>query len=118
MAELAIWMSGCTTVAIFPTETGETIRYVLDHSEASLLFVGKLDTWPAQAPFVPSSLPCIAFPLAPANQFSKWDDIVQSTPALEGDVHRAPTDLAIANGLGHVHKIRAIFLVRQNIFKN
>jgi long-subunit acyl-CoA synthetase (AMP-forming) len=95
MAELAIWMSGCTTVAIFPTETGETIRYVLDHSEASLLFVGKLDTWPAQAPFVPSSLPCIAFPLAPANQFSKWDDIVQSTPALEGDVHRAPSDLAM-----------------------
>lgn len=44
---------------------------------------------------MPSSLPCIAFPLAPANQFSKWDDIVQSTPALEGDVHRAPTDLAM-----------------------
>ena len=27
MAELAIWMSGCTTVAIFPTELGETVRY-------------------------------------------------------------------------------------------
>jgi len=35
MAELAIWMAGGTTVAIFPTESGETIRYVLDHSEAS-----------------------------------------------------------------------------------
>jgi long-subunit acyl-CoA synthetase (AMP-forming) len=33
MAELAIWMSGCTTVAIFPTELGETVRYVLDHSQ-------------------------------------------------------------------------------------
>lgn len=39
MAELAIWMAGYTTVAIFPTETAETVRFVLEHSEASLLFV-------------------------------------------------------------------------------
>ncbi len=48
VAELAIWMAGCTTVAIFPTETASTVRYVLEHSEATLLFVGKLDTWPQQ----------------------------------------------------------------------
>ena len=34
MAELSIWMAGYTTVAIFPTETAETIGYVLGHSEA------------------------------------------------------------------------------------
>jgi acyl-CoA synthetase (AMP-forming)/AMP-acid ligase II len=65
MAELAIWMAGYTTVAIFPTETADTVRYVLDHSGASLLFVGKLDTWPQQRPGVPAGLPCIALPLAP-----------------------------------------------------
>ncbi|MFM2050337.1 MAG: hypothetical protein RL682_828, partial [Pseudomonadota bacterium] len=53
MAELAIWMAGCTTVAIFPTETAETVGYVLNHSGASLLFVGKLDTWEQQRPGVP-----------------------------------------------------------------
>ena len=95
MAELAIWMAGGTTVAIFPTESGETIRYVLDHSEASFLFVGKLDTWPLQAPFVPTSIPCIAFPLAPENNYTKWDDVVRQTPPLEGDIARAPTDLAM-----------------------
>jgi long-chain acyl-CoA synthetase len=95
MAELAIWMAGGTTVAIFPTESGETIRYVLDHSEASFLFVGKLDTWPLQAPFVPTSIPCIAFPLAPENHYTKWDDVVRQTPSLEGDIARAPTDLAM-----------------------
>lgn len=95
MAELAIWMAGGTTVAIFPTESGETIRYVLDHSEASFLFVGKLDTWPLQAPFVPTNLPCIAFPLAPENHYTKWDDVVRQTPPLTGDVARAPTDLAM-----------------------
>jgi long-chain acyl-CoA synthetase len=57
MAELAIWMAGCTTVAIFPTETAETISYVLEHSGASMLFVGKLDTWDMQKPGVPATLP-------------------------------------------------------------
>ena len=95
MAELAIWLAGGTTVAIFPTEAGETIRYVLDHSEASFLFVGKLDTWPLQAPFVPAHMPCIAFPLAPDNAFTKWDDVVAQTPPLQGDIARAPTDLAM-----------------------
>jgi len=95
MAELAIWMAGGTTVAIFPTESGETIRYVLDHSEASFLFVGKLDTWPLQMPFVPSTLPCIAFPLAPQNTYTKWDDVVSQTKPLTGDIARAPQDLAM-----------------------
>lgn len=61
MAELAIWMAGCTTVAIFPTETAETIGYVLEHSGASMLFIGKLDTWEQQKPGIPASLPCISF---------------------------------------------------------
>jgi len=89
MTELAIWMAGYTTVAIFPTETAETVRYVLDHSGASLLFVGKLDTWPQQKPGVPATLPCIALPLAPSTDFETWDAIVARTPALAGRPSRA-----------------------------
>jgi long-subunit acyl-CoA synthetase (AMP-forming) len=95
MAELAIWMAGYTTVAIFPTETAETIGYVLGHSEASLLFVGKLDTWEQQRPGVPAGLPCIAFPLAPKTEFDAWDAIVARTPALGGRPQRAADDLAM-----------------------
>ena len=57
IAELAIWMAGGTTVAIFPTETADNVRYVLQHSEASLLFIGKLDTWAQQRGGVPAGLP-------------------------------------------------------------
>ncbi|MCO5123059.1 MAG: AMP-binding protein [Rhizobacter sp.] len=95
MAELAIWMAGCTTVAIFPTETAETIGYVLGHSEASLLFVGKLDTWEQQRPGVPAGLPCIALPLAPKTGFDTWDAIVARTPPLAGRPQRAADDLAM-----------------------
>ncbi|MBL8314310.1 MAG: AMP-binding protein [Rubrivivax sp.] len=95
MTELAIWMAGYTTVAIFPTETAETVRYVLDHSGASLLFVGKLDTWPQQKPGVPATLPCIALPLAPSTDFETWDAIVARTPPLAGRPSRAGDDLAM-----------------------
>jgi long-chain acyl-CoA synthetase len=95
IAELAIWMAGHTTVAIFATETADTVHYVLEHSEASLLFVGKLDTWPQQAPGVPAGLPCIALPLAPTTDFEAWDAIVARTAPLPGRPQRAPDDLAM-----------------------
>jgi long-subunit acyl-CoA synthetase (AMP-forming) len=95
MAELAIWMAGHTTVAIFPTETAETVRFVLEHSGASLLFVGKLDTWPQQQPGVPAELPCIALPLAPKTEFETWDAITARTPPLLGRPQRAAEDLAM-----------------------
>jgi long-subunit acyl-CoA synthetase (AMP-forming) len=95
MAELAIWMAGYTTVAIFPTETAETVRFVLEHSGASLLFVGKLDTWEQQKPGVAPGLPCIAFPLAPKNSYEGWDAVVARNQPLSGRVDRSASDIAI-----------------------
>lgn len=95
MAELAIWMAGYTTVAIFPTETAETVRFVLEHSGASLLFVGKLDAWEQQVPGVPGGLPCVAFPLAPRTDFDTWDSITARTAPLTGRLARRPDDLAM-----------------------
>ena len=95
MSELAIWMAGYTTVAIFPTESAQTIRFVLEHSEASLLFVGKLDTWPDQEPGVPTGMPRIALPLAPATAYETWDAITARSAPLGGQPQRAGTDLAM-----------------------
>jgi long-chain acyl-CoA synthetase len=126
MAELAIWMAGFTTVAIFPTETAETIGYVLDHSGASMLFVGKLDTWDAQKPGVPATLPCIAFPLAPKNSFEGWDAVVARTQPLTGRVARAGSDIAIllytsgstGTPKGVMHSFERITKVSENINKD
>ena len=95
IAELAIWIAGGTTVAIFPTETADTIRYVLEHSGASLLFVGKLDMWQQQTPGIPAGLPCIALPLSPPTTFETWDAIIARTPPVTGQPARAATDLAM-----------------------
>jgi long-subunit acyl-CoA synthetase (AMP-forming) len=95
IAELAIWMAGGTTVAIFPTETADNIHFVLEHSEASLLFVGKLDSWEQQQGGVPQGLPCIALPLSPATGCARWDDIVACSKPLPGRPQRAADDLAL-----------------------
>ncbi len=95
MAELAIWMAGGTTVAIFPTETAETIKYVLEHSGASLVFIGKLDSWEQQERAIPTGMPCIAMPLSPPTRFETWDKIVARTEPLAGRVQRLPDDLAL-----------------------
>ncbi len=95
MAELAIWMAGGTTVAIFPTETADNVRYVLDHSEARLLFIGKLDTWEQHKGGIPDRLPCIALPLAPATGYDTWDQIVERTAPLRGRPARKADELAM-----------------------
>ena len=95
MAEMAIWMAGYTTVAIFPTEGPDTVNYVLTHSEASLLFVGKLDTWDKQEKGVPAGMPRIAFPLAPKTAYETWDAIIARTQPMTGKPARAGTDLAM-----------------------
>ena len=126
MAELAIWMAGCTTVAIFPTETAETISYVLEHSGASMLFIGKLDTWPAQKPGVPATLPCISFPLAPKNSYEQWDAITGRTQPLTGRIARDGKDIAIllytsgstGTPKGVMHNFERITKVSENISKD
>jgi long-chain acyl-CoA synthetase len=93
MAELAIWMAGYTTVAIFPTEGADTVNYVLNHSEASLLFVGKLDSFEQQVGGIPAGLPCIAMPLSSKNYYPTWDDITAQTQAIAGKPARAGSDV-------------------------
>jgi long-subunit acyl-CoA synthetase (AMP-forming) len=96
MAELAIWMAGGTTVAIFPTETADTIRFVLEHSEARLLFVGRLDTWEQQQAGIPAGLPCVALPYAPPQaDFPTWDALVAAQKPIKGRPARAASDLAL-----------------------
>lgn len=88
MSDLAIWMAGYVSVAMYPTLTEDTIKYILDHSESKLLFVGKLDTWDAQKGAVPDDLPCIAYPLAPKTDYTQWDDIIKDTePMAESPTH-------------------------------
>ena len=94
LADLAIWMAGHCAVPLYPTANATTIGQILTHSEARLLFVGKLDAWPSQAPGVPAGMPLIAMPLAPKLDAPSWDEIIAKTEPLGGEPTRSPEDLA------------------------
>ena len=95
MADLAIWMAGHVSVALYPTLDAETASYVLEHSEAKLLFVGKLDVWEELKRGVPEELPCIAFPLSPPTDCPKWDDVVAANEPIADSPTRSPEETAL-----------------------
>ena len=94
-ADLAIWMAGHVSVALYPTLNADTIDYILDHSESKLLFVGKLDDWEEIQKGIPDAMPCIAFPLAPQTEYESWDSITARTEPLQGNPSRKPEEPAI-----------------------
>ena len=101
LADLAIWMAGHVSVALYPTLNAETIEYILDHSEAKMLFVGKLDDWGEIQKGIPKEMPCVSFPLAPPNDYETWDSIIAKTEPLQGNPrvkHEAPAIIVYTSG--------------------
>ena len=94
MADFAIWMAGYVSVPIYPTLTAESVRQILEHSEAKACFIGKLDGWEQMRPGIPANVLCIATPLSPKTDFVQWDQIIADTLPLEGEVVRAGDELA------------------------
>lgn len=96
LADFAIWMSGHVSVPLYPTLTAESVRSILEHSEARVLFVGKLDLWQTMRAGIPTGTHCIGFPYLAPDAFDgpRWDDIMHRTEPLTESVQRAPDELA------------------------
>ncbi len=87
MADLAIMMAGYESVPIYPNVGEETLNYVLRHSGAKLLFVGKLDDWNFMKAGVPADVQCISFSMFGLKQdnFQYWDVLLKTNEPLKGN---------------------------------
>ena len=94
MTDYAIWMAGYVSVPLYPTLASATVRQILTHSEARLLFVGKLDIWDEMRAGIPDGLPTIRLPLSPQFDAPSWDAIVAATPPMPGRPVRDGNELA------------------------
>jgi long-chain acyl-CoA synthetase len=94
MADFAIWLAGYVSVPIYPTLTGESVRQILEHSEARGCIIGKVDGWELMAPSIPGNVVCLATPVSPKTPFPQWDDIVAKTQPLMGEIVRDGDELA------------------------
>ncbi|WP_175945408.1 AMP-binding protein [Caballeronia sp. BCC1704] len=99
IADLAIWLAGHVSVPLYPTINPDTARYVFEHCNVRVVFVGKLDgvtdAWNAIRKVVPANARLVGLPMSPATpEASWWSDIVADTAPLE-DVHLpSPDELA------------------------
>ena len=94
MADLAIWMAGHVSVPVYPTNTRDEIRYVLEHSEAKLVFYGKLDDPPEVRAGIPESLPGVALPLSEGSSYPTWDELVAGNEPITDSPTRGEDDMA------------------------
>lgn len=93
IADLAMQMGQYVSVPIYPTANVDTIEYVLRHSEAKAIFVGKLDDWKSQEAGVPAELLRIAFPYDTMPASHQWDDLLEAHEPIPDSPVQAPDAL-------------------------
>ena len=91
LADLAIAMAGLVSVPIYPTASRSTISYIIEHSEASALFVGKLDDPETTTSAIPQSITSIAFPYPIENCQLEWQTLIDGNAPLE-QLHQPSSD--------------------------
>ena len=116
MADLAIMLAEAVSVPLYPHQQPETTRYVLEHSESKVVFVGKLDDPDLIAAGIPDSVATVGFPYAGSIKPNHhWDELVEAnSPLKENPVPRLNDIFTIiytsgTTGLpkGVVHNYRA-----------
>lgn len=83
MADLAIGLAGFVSVPIYPTLSANGVKYILEHSNSKLIFLGKLDNFDQQRSGVPAGIQQISFPFYGPNVGSRWDDLIVRDPLLD-----------------------------------
>ncbi|MGL6335797.1 AMP-binding protein [Aeromonas jandaei] len=93
IADLAMQMGQFVSVPIYPTANVDTIEYVLRHSEAKAIFVGKLDDWKSQEAGVPADLLRIAFPYDTMPASYQWDELLETHEPIPDSPVQEPDSL-------------------------
>jgi long-chain acyl-CoA synthetase len=125
ITDLAIWMAGHVSVALYPTLNADTVRYILEHSDSRLVFVGKLDTWPEVQRGIPEDMQGISMPLAPETRYPTWDDTLDGVEPIEGEPLRDADDHALiiytsgstGKSKGVLHSFRNLAITTKGLIK-
>lgn len=87
IADLGIWMAGFVSVPVYPTLGEAQTKYVFEHCEAPLVFLGRLgDNWPKLRGVLPESIIKATMPHAPEGEGVAWDAIMAFDPIAEAEI--------------------------------
>lgn len=88
MTDLAIMMAGHVSVPMYPNLHAETVRYILEHSQAKAIFIGKLDDWDSMKSGLTDDILPISFPLYGPSGYNKWETMAAKNEPIEGEPNR------------------------------
>ena len=125
MADLAIWMSGHISVPIYPMIDGPTLNHIIEHSEAKMLFIGRVDYWDEVRENLSDDILKVTFPIHTADVFVPWDEILEKYEPLKESPIRPQEDVATiiyTSGTtgwpkGVVHSFEGVSFAAQNALK-
>jgi long-chain acyl-CoA synthetase len=94
LSDLAIWMAGHVSVPIYSSLKPQSVRQILEHSEAKMCFLGATDEKEMLDKALPAGVCAVSLPSAAETGCAWWDQIVAATAPLSESPSRPPSDLA------------------------
>ena len=92
ISDVGISMAGLVSVPIYPTAGGDTISYVLEHSGAKAIIIGRLDDPTSVEGAVPGEVATIGMRYPSIDCTHEWDGLVAGSEPRENVAHPAAGD--------------------------
>ncbi|HJS56341.1 MAG TPA: AMP-binding protein, partial [Chitinophagaceae bacterium] len=82
IADLAIMMTGCISIPIYPTLSAAGIEPILIHSDAKAIIVGKLDDYSSQVSGIPATMIRIGMNTYGINEQHSMENLIANNSPL------------------------------------
>lgn len=85
LADLAVAMAGYVSVGLYPKQSRDAVKYILEHSETKAAFIGPMPDFDDFMSAIPDGVIKIGFPYAGISGVDhQWDDLVRASEPFSG----------------------------------
>ncbi|MCY1492306.1 Long-chain-fatty-acid--CoA ligase FadD15 [compost metagenome] len=111
IADLAMMAAGLVSVPLYPTQSAESIDYVLRHSACKAIFLGKLDDQHKLSDAIPETVQRIALPYPTLPAQHQWHELLaRHEPLAELHAQRADEVISILYTSGTTGQPKGVML--------